>query len=95
MDRPGEIARLCRAFDVLAAYVFGSRADEVVRRVSGAPDLRGGPESDVDLAVKVEPGRVLSVLEKVQLAQAFENLRARNPDGPKDYPHFVFNHKGR
>lgn len=67
-ERVEALAQLCRQFEIEIAYAFGSRASEVEEWPTGMrPRLSPGP-SDVDIGVKVVPGTVLSVHEKVRLA---------------------------
>jgi hypothetical protein len=55
-------------------YAFGSRAEEAQALVStGGKSLPSGP-SDLDLGVLPQPGRRLSVQEKVDLASRLEDL---------------------
>jgi uncharacterized protein len=56
-------------------YVFGSRADEILKLVSGhgePPSIL--PSSDVDIAVKLPPDRELSARQKAEMAVELEDL---------------------
>ena len=68
--------RLCRDFGLLAIYLFGSRQDDGLRRLQGAP--AAGEGSDLDVGVifrdpRFDP-RQLSRLQ-VELEDLFEPLR--------------------
>ncbi len=73
-QRKEALEQLCRRFQVVILYAFGSRAREVRDWLAGErSDLSPGP-SDVDIGVKAAPGIRLSVHDKVQLALALEDL---------------------
>jgi predicted nucleotidyltransferase len=73
-DRANALAQLCRQFQVAILYVFGSRAGEIKAWLEGGrPELAAGP-SDVDVGVKLAHGAILSVYDKVRLAQALEDM---------------------
>ncbi len=73
-NRRTQLAEICRQFDVVIMYAFGSRGQEVWEWVSGRrASLPPGP-SDVDIGIKARPGRRLSVREKVELALALEDF---------------------
>jgi len=55
VDRREQLDRACRAFDVAAVYLFGSRADDGLRILAGDPVQ--GPGSDLDVAVLPGEGR--------------------------------------
>lgn len=65
---------VCRAYGVEILYVFGSRTNEIRSAVfSGCPvDQRTA--ADVDLAIKIEHRRQLSVRQKAELAIELEDL---------------------
>ena len=67
------LARVCRDFEVTLLYVFGSRAEEVRRSLAEGTRLEPGG-SDVDVAVRVAPGALASVRDKVRLSTALEDL---------------------
>jgi uncharacterized protein len=72
---PGVILeRLAKHFGITEIYAFGSRAGEIVARVRGESLAPGFSGSDVDIAVQPEPGRYLSVQEKVKFAIELEDL---------------------
>ncbi len=56
MDRRGLLDEVSRRFDLLAVYLFGSRADEGYRRLGGEPVAGSG--SDLDVGVFFQGGRV-------------------------------------
>lgn len=49
MDRRVELERICQQHDLLAVYLFGSRADDGLAYLSGAEAERG--TSDIDIGV--------------------------------------------
>nr|NLD40173.1 nucleotidyltransferase domain-containing protein [Actinomycetales bacterium] len=72
----GRIASLALRYDLLAVYVFGSRAAETAERVcSGypAPPAATMGDSDVDIGVQPDWRRRLSASERVELMQALED----------------------
>jgi len=72
---------LCSRYDLVAMYVFGSRADEIAARVRGAQAEPSHPSSDVDVGVQPARGRRLDAQERVRLMQALEELfEARRVD---------------
>lgn len=75
-DRVDLAARLCRHHGVLALYLFGSRADDGVRRLAGE-DVPGGG-SDLDVGVVLDHAgidhRRLAGLQ-VALEELFAPLR--------------------
>lgn len=75
-ERQAALEGLLRRHDVAAAYLFGSRADDGLRRLAGEAVDGGG--SDLDVAVRFRGGlrdvRALSRLQ-VGLDDLFEPLR--------------------
>jgi uncharacterized protein len=70
------LVRLCRDNGLLAAYLFGSRADDGLRLLSG--EAVPGAGSDLDIGVLFpEPGLDLHALVRLDLAfaETFEPLR--------------------
>ena len=68
------LLELCRRYGLVAIYAFGSRAAEAAARVRGG-DVQPEPgASDLDIGVQPRPGRRLGAFEKVELAQALEDL---------------------
>ena len=77
-QRKEALERICRRFQVVILYAFGSRAQEIREWLAGErSDLPPVP-SDVDIGVKAAPGVHLSVHDKVQLALALEDLLGVN-----------------
>jgi len=72
------IEHLCQNYHLTAMYSFGSRAREVLQWTRQASaQLAPGP-SDVDVGVLPEPGRQLTVREKVAIAVDLEDLLGVN-----------------
>jgi predicted nucleotidyltransferase len=68
--------RLCQRFELAAVYLFGSRADDGLRRLQGEPIAREGSDLDVGVVFR-DPGfdaRRLSLLQ-VDLEDLFGPLR--------------------
>ncbi len=75
MELSRQLADLCRRYDLVAIYAFGSRAGEAAARVRGdAPAVRQPCGSDLDIGVQPRKGRRLGAFENVDLAQALEDL---------------------
>lgn len=71
-DRLHSLVRLCQQYRIDILYAFGSRANEIREWLGGErASLVGGP-TDAGIGIKVV--RPLSVEEKVNLAQAMEDL---------------------
>jgi len=68
------LERICRSFDVVSLYVFGSRAEEIAARVAGRPPALGPVDSDLDVAVQPAPEGLRDVKDRVRLTQELENL---------------------
>jgi predicted nucleotidyltransferase len=64
----------CRSHKLESLYVFGSRADETLKLVSGHGEAGPAPSSDVDIAVKLPPDRELSARQKAEMAVELEDL---------------------
>ncbi len=72
--REQRLVEICRQFDVVILYVFGSRAKEVQAWLADeAATLAPGP-SDVDVAVKYVTGTNPGPMEKVALMLALEDF---------------------
>ena len=69
-----EIVRLAEKYKLEAVYAFGSRAREVQACLAGVMSFLPSSTSDVDIGIKPEFGRNLSVSEKVDIAQGIEDL---------------------
>jgi predicted nucleotidyltransferase len=70
------LIRICRDYGILGLYLFGSRGKEIAARVRGEPVGCGESDSDLDVGVHPDPDTHLSAIDKVQLAQALEDLFA-------------------
>ncbi len=68
------LARICRAFQVAALYVYGSRAAAVLAWLEGGGQALDPGPSDVDIGVRPNPGVSFLVEHKVRLAIALEDL---------------------
>jgi uncharacterized protein len=66
------LAAICQQFDVQILYAFGSRAKEVLAWLNGETAVLPASESDVDVGVKTAVS--LPIRQKVELAQAIEDL---------------------
>jgi uncharacterized protein len=64
----------CRSHKLESLYVFGSRADEILKLVSGHGEPQSIQSSDVDIAVKLPPDRELSARQKAEMAVELEDL---------------------
>ncbi len=73
-ERSRRLAELCRKYDIVILYVFGSRSREVWEWLHGTRDTLAPGPSDVDIGVKPRPGKRLSVRDKVNLALDLEDL---------------------
>lgn len=73
-DMLNEIARLAEKYELEAVYAFGSRAREVLALINGDISFLPDSLSDVDIGVKPEFGRNVSVSEKVDIAQGIEDF---------------------
>lgn len=65
---------ICKDQGIDILYVFGSRADEIYGALFAGGRIDPQNRSDVDLGVKLLPGRTIDVRGKVELAIAFEDL---------------------
>jgi uncharacterized protein len=64
----------CRAHDLDALFVFGSRANEVYRSLDADRLAPGGSSSDIDIGVLPPESTVLAVDRKVAIATGLEDL---------------------
>ena len=64
----------CRAHDLAALYVFGSRAKEVYRLLDVDRLVSGASSSDVDIGILPPESAVLPVDRKVAIATGLEDL---------------------
>lgn len=65
---------LADEYTLVAMYVFGSRAGEVAARLAGGPAPASQPDSDVDVGVEPQRGRMLSAQDRVRIMQRLEAL---------------------
>ncbi len=68
------IAELARRGSLVAIYAFGSRARKVLDALTCGDGRLPPSTSDLDIAVVAAPGKRLSVLDKVRIAQALEDM---------------------
>jgi predicted nucleotidyltransferase len=69
-----EIKAIGVRYCLSAVYVFGSRAREIARRLTGDGVDAAHSESDVDIGVRSLPGTRLSARDRVRLAADLEDL---------------------
>ena len=69
-----QLERICRDYDVVSLYAFGSRAEEIAARVAGRPAALGPAYSDLDVGVQPTADGLRGVDDRVRLTQALENL---------------------
>ncbi len=68
------LAELAREESLVAIYAFGSRAGELLYALCHGDARLPPSSSDLDIAVVAAPRRRLSVLDKVRIAQALEDI---------------------
>lgn len=73
-----QLKAICTSYNLVAGYVFGSRATEIASRMRGEPVSPQFPESDVDIGVQPAPGRRLTAQERVRLSIELEDLLGVN-----------------
>jgi predicted nucleotidyltransferase len=76
IDLPKKLHALCEEYALVAMYVFGSRAEEIAARATGAGADVAYPASDVDIGVLPRRDRGLSAAQRVRLMQELEALFA-------------------
>ncbi len=74
MHDEAQLKALSARYDLVALYVFGSRASEIVGKIRGQAVSTESPESDVDIGVQPAVGRRLAAEERVRLALELEDL---------------------
>ena len=75
MSSPMDDVKIIGArYQLAAIYVFGSRASEVARRLTGDVVAAVHPESDVDIGVRPIAGIRLSARDRVRLVADLEDL---------------------
>lgn len=67
-----EMEKLCKDYNVIALYVFGSRAPEMIRTLEDDTYLLKPSESDLDIAILTQSP--LSIENKVGLTLDLEEL---------------------
>jgi predicted nucleotidyltransferase len=73
MPLNAQFKEIIERYGLLEVYAFGSQAKAVARRLQGKrADIHF--ESDVDIGVQVNPGRMMSPLHRVELSIALEDL---------------------
>jgi predicted nucleotidyltransferase len=75
---PEKLESLARAYRIQFIYAFGSRAAEIRAAVLGTGTLDPDSSSDIDIAVKLFRGDVLSIRQKAELALELEDLFGAN-----------------
>lgn len=68
------LEKTAQTYAISEIYVFGSRMDEMVRRINGEEVGTGFSTSDVDIGVEPLPGKRLTAKQKVQIAIQLEDL---------------------
>lgn len=68
------LGTLCRQYDLVALYVFGSRAAEVAALVHNTETEVSSLDSDVDIGALPARGRHLTARDRVRLIIALEEL---------------------
>jgi uncharacterized protein len=71
-ERETAVSHLCHHYQVQILYLFGSRAKEARAWLKGETAVLPSSESDLDVGVKTAVA--LTVRQKVELAQALEDL---------------------
>ena len=69
-----QLEQICRGYDVVSLYVFGSRAEEIAARVAGRSPRSRPSDSDLDVAVQPAPEGLRDVKDRVRLMQELEDL---------------------
>ena len=67
-----EIEKLCKDYNIIALYVFGSRAPEMLRALEDNAYLLKPSESDLDIAILTQAP--LSIENKIDLTLEMENF---------------------
>jgi hypothetical protein len=66
--------QICHQFGVAILYAFGGQAKIVQDYVEGRIGKLPSGTSEVDIGVKILPGRKLPIIEKINLSLALEDL---------------------
>jgi len=67
-----EMEKLCKDYNVIALYVFGSRAAEMLRTLEDGAYLLKPSENDLDIAILTQSP--LSIENKISLTLELENI---------------------
>jgi uncharacterized protein len=73
-ERFDALRELCQKYDIEILYVFGSRSVEVSEWLNNPRQILAASASDIDIGIKPASSTLLSVHQKVLLAQALEDL---------------------
>ena len=73
-----ELKAIGHRYKIAALYVFGSRAEEIARRVRGQAVSSRYPDSDVDVGIQPATGHRLSARDRVRLSIELEDLLGVN-----------------
>ncbi len=68
------LADLCRQYQIAILYVFGSQAKDVQGWIDGVTAVLPASTADVDIGVKLQHGKTVSIQDKVQLTLALEDF---------------------
>ena len=78
VKRKESINNICKEFGIDILYVFGSRSKEVATFLDEEGVILPPGSSDVDVGLKLNPGKRLSVKEKALLAVLLEDFLGVN-----------------
>jgi predicted nucleotidyltransferase len=73
-DRAPALAALCERHRIVLLMAFGSQAKAVLGWLRGEVALLRPGASDIDIGVKAEPGRRMSLRDQVAVAAELEDL---------------------
>ena len=73
-SRIKELARLCHRYGVVILYAFGSLGEEAKYFLDGKVDTLVREGKDLDLGVKIEKSRKLSIKKKVEITGELETF---------------------
>ena len=65
---------ICASHEILAVWVFGSRAGEIAGRVRGETSVPGPRGADADVGILVRRGATLDARSRVRIAARLEDL---------------------
>jgi len=69
-----EFSNLCHSYGLIAVFAFGSRGDEIQKRLSGIDPTIENPESDLDLGFLADREDDFDVMRTIDFACAVEDL---------------------